>query len=334
LTDQLTGELRKGGHAYVRNLAAAEAAVLNGQFNVAKVLRASAHAQRTLAMEAARLVAGDFGAAKVFQTILMELQGESAPEVFSRAPDADRATQAKLRQFARIRERLQDVIRRSLASLSANHDILESDVHQFLWGCYGCGYIAEGDRPGSCPVCGALGVEFEWFGPFYANTPEHLGQLTPAEISAMLEAIPGQVANAISKTSEDELRRKPSKDEWCVKEIIGHVIETDLLFGQRVRAVLEGQGIPVIPRSAPPWKLHEGKGYEELSAGELLERLRRARLASLELVRGLKPEHWMRQGMLMDTTTSVLDLGSWLTNHDRGHLAQIRLLCEDEGCSE
>ena len=327
LERSLMAEMRKGGHACVRNLAAAEAAVLNGQFNVAKVLRASAHTQRILAMEAARLLAGDLNAASLFEAILTELENESAPEVLTTASNLDSATKAKLEQFTTVRERLKDVVRRSLASLSANSDVMESDVSQFLWGCYGCGYIAEGDRPDSCPICGALGVEFEWFGPFYAATPEHLGQLTPSEIVATLETIPDEVALVISKVSDDVLSRKPSEEEWCVKEIVGHILETDLLFVRRLRVILEGEGIPAIPRSAPPWKLHEGKGYEEMSADELLERLRRARSASLELVRSLKPEQWSRQGTLLGTATSVLDLGSWLTNHDRGHLAQIRQLC-------
>lgn len=327
LTHHWTAEVQKGGHAYVRNLAAAEAAVVNGQFNVAKVLRASAHTQRILAMEAARLLAGDLDPAELLQRILTELENESVPEVNTTAPDVDSAIKAKLAQFTTVREGLKDVVRRSLASLRANKDVMESDVSQFLWGCYGCGYIAEGDRPDACPVCGALGVEFEWFGPFYASTPEHLGQLTPAEIVATLETIPDQVSVAVSKVSDDVLRRKPSEEEWCVKEIVGHILETDLLFVQRVRVILEGQDVPAIPRSAPPWKLHEGKGYEELPVDELLERLRQARSASLELVRGLKPEQWMRQGTLLGTTTSVLDLGSWLTNHDRGHVAQIRRLC-------
>lgn len=56
LTRHWIAEVQKGGHAYVRNLAAAEAAVVNGQFNVAKALRASARTQRILAMEAARLL--------------------------------------------------------------------------------------------------------------------------------------------------------------------------------------------------------------------------------------------------------------------------------------
>jgi rubrerythrin/uncharacterized damage-inducible protein DinB len=327
LRRHLIAEIQKGGHAYVRNLAAAEAAVLNGQFNLAKVLRASAHTQRILAMEAARLLAGDLDPAELLQGILTELENESAPEVYATARDVHSAVEAKLARFTTVRDRLKDIVRRSLASLSVNKDVMESDVSQFLWGCYGCGYIAEGDRPDSCPVCGALGVEFEWFGPFYASTPEHLGQLTPAEIVATLETIPDQVAVAISKVSDDALRRKPSEEEWCVKEIVGHILETDLLFVQRVRVILEGQGVPAIPRSAPPWKLHEGKGYEELSVDELLDRLRQARTASLEIVRSLKSEHWSGQGTLLGTTTSVLDLGSWLTNHDRGHLAQIRQLC-------
>jgi rubrerythrin len=327
LKQQLIAEVHKGGRAYIRNLAAAEAAVQRGQFNLAKVLRASAHAQRILGMEAARLLAVDWDPTELLQRIVIELEHESAPEVNTTAPDIDSAVEAKLAQFAAVRERLKDVARRSLANLRANKDVMESDVSQFLWGCYGCGYIAEGERPDSCPVCGALGVEFEWFGPFYASTPEHLGQLMPAEIVATLETIPDQVAVAISKVGDEVLHRKPSAEEWSVKEIVGHILETDLLFVQRVRVILEGHAVPAIPRSAPPWKLQEGKGYEELPADELLERLGRVRSASLELVRGLKPEQWTRQGTLLGTMTSVLDLGSWLANHDQGHLAQIRRLC-------
>ncbi len=324
LRNQLMGEVQEGGQAYVRNLAAAEAAVLRGQFNVAKVLRAAAHGQRLLAMEAARVLAADLDAAGLFQRILEE--AESLPPEDAAAPEVGGAVEARLARSGAVRERLKELIGRSLGSLSANEDVMECDVAQFLWGCYGCGYIAEGNLPDSCPVCGALGVEFEWFGPFYASTPEHLGQLAPAEIVTVLEAIPDQVAMAVHPMDDEALRRKPSGEEWCVKEIVGHMLETDLLFAQRVRVILEGQGVPAIPRSAPPWKLHEGKGYEELAADELLERLRGARAASLELVRGLEPEEWRRQGTLLGTTTSVLDLGSWLANHDRGHLAQIRRL--------
>ena len=86
--------------------------------------------------------------------------------------------------------------------------------------------------------------------------------------------------------------------------------------------------MPEIPRTTPPWKLHEGKGYETLSASELVSRLKETRSNSLKLIKSLKNEDWVRQGTLMGTTNSILDLGSWLTNHDKGHLAQIKTLLD------
>src|SRR5262249_2154144 len=73
LTEQLQAEVERGGRAYIRNLVAAEEAVLQGQFNIAKILRALAHSQRVLAMEAARLLDEDIDASDSFNAILGEI---------------------------------------------------------------------------------------------------------------------------------------------------------------------------------------------------------------------------------------------------------------------
>jgi rubrerythrin len=317
----LITQVHQGGYAYVRNLAAAEAAILRGQFNLAKVLRASAHAQRVLALGAARLLGSESSAIALLRTNLLELASAPAQE------EMDSEIRVKLKQFVGIQERTREVILRAMRSLDTHADVMESDVAQSLWGCYNCGYLAEGNRPDVCIVCGAVGAEFEWFGPFYAATPEHLGQLTPPEILNTLEAAPNMVAEIISGVDDEMLSRKPSEQEWCVKEIVGHMLETDILFAKRVRTLLEGQGVPDLTTPIPPWKLHEGKGYDQMPADELLERLRQTRSASAAIVRGLKAEQWSRRGTLRGTSTSLIDLGTWLANHDLGHSAQIRRLC-------
>jgi len=76
-----------------------------------------------------------------------------------------------------------------------------------------------------------------------------------------------------------------------------------------------------------PWKLHEGKGYESMPIGQILERLQKARAASLAIVRGLTAARWSRRGTLRGVSTSPLDLGTWLAHHDEGHTAQMRRLC-------
>jgi rubrerythrin/uncharacterized damage-inducible protein DinB len=321
LQTMLNARVQQGGYAYVRNLAAAEAAIRRGQFNLAKVLRAAAHAQRAMALGAARLLGAERSALELLQANLSELAVAPAPAGL--APEL----RLMLDQFARIQARMHDLIQRSISSLETHADVMESDVAQSLWGCYQCGYIAEGDRPEVCIVCGALGAEFEWFGPFYSATPEHLGQLTPPGILSILATAPDHVAEVIAGVDAERLGRKPSAQEWSAGELIAHMLETDLLFARRVTTLLQAEGVPDISSPVPPWKLHEGKGYEQMPAAELVERFRQTRRASLALVSGLSPEQWSRRGRNNATSTSLLDLGTWLANHDLGHTAQLRRLC-------
>ena len=300
-----------GGNAYVRNLAGAERAIGQGQFNVAKVLRAAAHTQRTLAMQAARQLASELSAVDLLTLIQRELS------VMARLPGVNEAA----------RTAMTHIVDRSLASLEANPDILEADVPIILTGCYNCGIVIERGGLEICPHCGALGVELEWFGPFYAETAEHLGQLTPAEIIAAFREMPDQVAAAIDGVSDETLSDKPGPDEWCAKEIIAHMFETDIAFQTRAGEILAGSGMPVLSRALPPWMLHEGKGYELLDGDQLLGLMRKHKSRSLALVEGLSDQEWMQRGTLMGSVTSLLDLGTWVANHDIGHLAQIKRLC-------
>ena len=319
---RLSDMVSMGGEAYIRNLAAAEAAVRKGQFNLAKILRAGAHSQRVMALVAARLLPDEGDPAARLRAAVNELQmGETG--------SADSETEIDIARLLRVHAETRRLLQRAAASLDSNRDVSENDVAQSLWGCYGCGYLAEGNRPDACPVCGALSVEFDWFGPFYSSTPEHLGQLLPPRIVEILAHIPDQVAVAVSSVPDDILRRKPAADQWSVKEIIGHMLETDLLFARRVAAILGATGVGEVPRTIPPWKLHEGKGYEDISLAELLQRHGQARASTMELLQNLAPENWTRQGLLGGSTVSVLDLGTWVANHDLGHLAQIEAICSE-----
>jgi rubrerythrin len=326
LHERLTAEIAASSLAYVRNLVASEAAILRGQFNVAKVLRAAAHAQRALAMNAARLLDDHQDPVALFAKILAELERGMELETLVR-DDEDEVIAASIGQSATVRQPLSEIVTRAITSLETNSDVLESDVQQLLHGCYRCGNIIPGRRPDVCDVCGALESEFEWFGPFYSLAPEHLGQRTPEEIQAILAATPDQVASVILHVDESVLSRKPTPEEWSVKELIGHLIETDALFVWRVETILSEPDMPDIDYATAPWKLHEGKGYEEMSPRELVQRLQDSHARSLASVTDLTAEQWCRRGAMLDASRSLVDLGTWVANHDLGHIAQIRRLC-------
>jgi uncharacterized damage-inducible protein DinB len=297
--------IERAGGAYIRNMAAVEAAVLRGQFNVAKVLRAAAHAQRALALDDARRIYGDVEPSTLLRSIADELR------------ESTTAGHAGV-----IASSFMGIVERALASLKGNPDILETHVAQSLWGCRICGFIAEGDQPDSCQVCGALAPEFEWFGPFFGGTAR-IGTLLPRETVNILESIQAGVTDAFERVSESDAGRKPSAAEWSAKETLAHMLETDRLFATRVRFILDSSQSGPIPRPMPPWKLHEGKGYESWPTAELTRLYREVRAETLTLVRGLAESDWAKG----KSGTTLTELGTWLAQHEIGHMQQLRRLC-------
>jgi hypothetical protein len=215
------------------------------------------------------------------------------------------------------------ILERALSSLREHPDVSERDVAPFVWGCHLCGYLAEGRRPDTCPVCGALAPDFEMFGPFYTQTAERLGRLDPREILDTLFTAPASLEAEIRDATPAMLAARPAEGEWSVGELVAHIIETDLLFAGRVRAVI-AQNDALVDGQVMPWLLHIGKGYELLSAGNLVARFRDSRAASLALIQDLTPRDWARRANMRGSVATLLDFGTWIANHDIGHLQQVR----------
>jgi rubrerythrin len=327
LHQRLLAVVRTGGAAYVRNLAAAERAIYQGQFNVAKVLRATGHGQRVLAQQAARLLQPHIDAVELLTLALGELDDEDD----TRWAGVEPANAAEIQKFldhaGKVRSRLKRFVTRSIQSLADHPDILERDVAMVLWGCVSCGNVVDGDKPSRCDLCGAPGIEFLWFGPFYLITPEHLGPLQPAEILTIVRSTPAALAAAVSGVDYATLERRPTKDEWSCKEILAHFIATDeFLLHVFSEIFSSSEPMPLFTHPNVPWKAHEGKGYETLPADQVLAKLNQMRGRVLDRLDNLDFADWSRIGSSPGTVASILDWGRWLANHDLGHLAQVRRL--------
>ena len=168
--------------AAVASLAAAERAIEEGRFNIAKLLRAAAHSSRVRALELERLAAAGMPSPDRLRAerehqhqaaaVLGELvhEAERAGDRAARgAPDS--APARHTRDRAGARRRRHEPVR--------NRDILESDVAQYLFVCTGCGRIAEAGTGEACPLCGALPPEFAGYFPFFMKSEENLGRRRP-----------------------------------------------------------------------------------------------------------------------------------------------------------
>jgi rubrerythrin len=330
LVAQLQAAVANESQAVIRCLAA-EVAVEDGRFNIAKVMRAAAHAARIRAMTMQRLLAAQTSptAAVTEEQARLHTQRDTlAALLASIQPSATAEVRQSLQRVYDAAQPLIDIYDRAVDSLRQHRDVMESDVAQSLWGCHDCGYIVEQDQPDLCPQCGALGGEFEWFGPFYSVTEERLGRRRADEIAAILQESSEALVQALDGVSDEVLRSYPTPDEWCMKEIAGHMIDVTELFLERLRLILTAETPQSLSTPVPPWKMLEGKGYPDIPVQELCDRFRMRTEQALTRIRTLDSQDWLRRGLQRGKFGNLLDMGTWLANHNRAHVKQIVALRE------
>jgi hypothetical protein len=146
--------------------------------------------------------------------------------------------------------------------------------------------------------------------------------LTPAEIAALLPATVAALRAELSALPERVLAWHPAPGEWCVKEVLGHLIESDHRgFAGRIRIIL-GADTPVLERWEPP-DVARARGDCAKPAAALLDELAAMRQDSAALVRGLREGDLDRAGRHPTVgRLRVRDLLQEWVHHDRNHLRQ------------
>ena len=67
------------------------------------------------------------------------------------------------------------------------------------------------------------------------------------QITAYLRQVPDLIDEAVQGLSDDELRRRPSPDEWSILEVCCHMRDFAEIEGRRVRRLVEENGPTLEP---------------------------------------------------------------------------------------
>jgi DinB superfamily len=147
--------------------------------------------------------------------------------------------------------------------------------------------------------------------------------LTPAAVGPFLRATLATLTAEIDALSAEALAWHPAPGEWCVKEVLGHLIETERRgFAGRIRIILAGQE----PR-LEGWDQNGVAAARrdcERDARELLGELATMRQDSVRLVEELKAADLARGGghPTVGRLTVADLLNEWI-HHDRNHVRQV-----------
>ena len=150
-----------------------------------------------------------------------------------------------------------------------------------------------------------------------------MAALTPTDAARCLEGSLALLRTEVSAVPVSLLDWHPAPGEWCVKEVIGHLIEAEQRgFGGRIRIIL-GASDPHLQTWDQNAVARE-RGDCGRDVHDLLRTLAGLREEAVALVRRLQPEQLTRGGH--HPTVGYLRVAELLhewVHHDRNHLKQI-----------
>ncbi len=146
--------------------------------------------------------------------------------------------------------------------------------------------------------------------------------MTPGEVADLLESSGQAFASTLNAIPPGVASWHPAPGEWCVNEVVGHVIVTEKNgFAGRIRVILGGDepDLAKYDRDGLQKTRDDCARDPKVLAQEMLE----VRGQSLELIRSLRPEQLQRAGMHPDVGRLTVDdlLHEWV-HHDGNHLRQ------------
>jgi hypothetical protein len=112
-----------------------------------------------------------------------------------------------------------------------------------------------------------------------------------------------------------DYRYAPGK--WTVKDVVGHLSDTERVFAGRALWLARGEPGPQPPFDDQAWVAHTGADRRTLE--DMVEEWGHVRRATLALLRPLAPPAWQQRGMAGDAPMTVRALAYVIAGHTRHH---------------
>ena len=157
---------------------------------------------------------------------------------------------------------------------------------------------------------------------FEAYRDELLADLGGRDSLDVLAHTPTKLEARLGGMEEAVLAARSREGGWSVKEVLGHLGDSEWVYGYRMRMMLSHDAPEIAGYDQDV--MVTGMGHNERPLSMLLEELRRLRGLNLDLYLRSKGPAWERYGVHSERGEESVDLSiRLLAGHDLRHIAQI-----------
>lgn len=151
--------------------------------------------------------------------------------------------------------------------------------------------------------------------PFFQR---YLDQVTGSSIEDALLKGREDILDFFSRLPSEKMEYRYEPNKWSIKEVFGHLIDTERIFAYRALRFARGDGQALVGFDQDAYIPHMNLGRRPLE--NMLVEYQLVREGSIVLFRGFNEEILKSTGIASGETFSVQQLGLLISGHEQHHL--------------
>lgn len=158
------------------------------------------------------------------------------------------------------------------------------------------------------------------FNPYYAGYIQRVPQ--GGDVFAMLSQQPDELRALVQSVSDEQANVRPAPGEWSIKEVLGHIVDTERVFAYRAVRIARGDTTPL-----PGFEQDDyvrATDFNARSVSDLVEEFEFQRRATLLCFRPLTAEETERRGAASNYPVSVRALLYIMAGHVAHHVESLK----------
>lgn len=161
--------------------------------------------------------------------------------------------------------------------------------------------------------------EADEYAPFYAGYVALVREHDPVGLLKRQVPVLRSVCTGIH---EAEALARYAPDKWSIKQVVGHLADTERVLSYRLFRISRGDGTPLSGFDENAYV--EAAGFDQRPVRALLGELENVRAGTLRLVEAIPPEAWTFQGRANGLPVSARALLFILAGHVEHHFGILR----------
>jgi DinB family protein len=161
-------------------------------------------------------------------------------------------------------------------------------------------------------------LENEYAGDFH----NYISQAPEEDILPAMRSQVDALDVLLDRVAPDRETYRYAEGKWSIREIVGHLIDGERVFGYRALCISRGE-----TQNLPGFDQDEymiAAPFDRIGLEDLLSEFRLVRLSNIAMLRTLDEAAWMRMGTANGNAVSVRALVYVMVGHVRHHMGVLR----------